>query len=284
MFISIANSTMYVDRISDIMEQEEVESNENKPKIDIDGNIELKNVTFRYSKNTADVLDDINISIKKGEKIALVGQSGSGKSTLAKLLVGIYQPTDGEVYLDGHKLSEIDTSYAYKQMGIVPQEITLFNKSIYENIVANRDNITQEDVEEACRIVGIADDIESMPMRYNTIVSDMGMNFSGGQRQRLALARALAGKPKILVLDEATSALDNIYEKSISNKLKDIKVTRIVIAHRLSTIYDADKIVVVEQGRIVEAGTHEELLAKGGIYKSLYMHEDRVAAGYRESA
>ena len=123
-----------------------------------------------------------------------------------------------------------------------------------------------------------------MPMRYNTIVSDMGMNFSGGQRQRLALARALAGKPKILVLDEATSALDNIYEKSISDKLQDIKVTRIVIAHRLSTIYDADKIVVVDKGKIVEVGTHEELLRKKGLYKSLYEHEDQVSIGYRESA
>lgn len=284
MFISIVNSSMYIDRISDIMDQKEVESNDNKPKIDIDGNIELENVTFRYSKNSADVLEDINLSIQKGEKIALVGRSGSGKSTLAKLLVGIYSPVGGDVYLDGHKLDDIDTSYVYRQIGIVPQEITLFNKSIYENIVANRDDITQEDVEEACRIVGIADDIESMPMRYNTIISDMGMNFSGGQRQRIALARALAGKPKILVLDEATSALDNIYEKSISDKLQDIKVTRIVIAHRLSTIYDADKIVVVEKGRIAEVGTHEELIRKGGIYKSLYEHEDHVSTGYRESA
>ncbi len=284
MFISIVNSTMYIDRISDIMDQKEAESNEGKPKIDIDGNIELENVSFRYSKNSDDVLKDISLSIKKGEKVALVGRSGSGKSTLAKLLVGIYQPGSGEVYLDNHKLSEIDTSYAYRQMGIVPQEITLFNKSIYENIVANRDDITQEDVEEACRIVGIADDIERMPMRYNTIVSDMGMNFSGGQRQRLALARALAGKPKILVLDEATSALDNIYEKSISDQLQDIKVTRIVIAHRLSTVYDADKIVVVEKGQIAEVGTHEELIRKGGIYKSLYEHEDNVPIGYTESA
>lgn len=284
MFISIVNSTMYIDRISDIMDQKEVESNEGKPKIDIDGNIELENVSFRYSKNSEDVLKDISLSIKKGEKVALVGRSGSGKSTLAKLLVGIYQPGSGEVYLDDHKLSEVDTSYAYRQMGIVPQEITLFNKSIYENIVANRDDITQEDVEEACRIVGIADDIERMPMRYNTIVSDMGMNFSGGQRQRLALARALAGKPKILVLDEATSALDNIYEKSISDQLQDIKVTRIVIAHRLSTVYDADKIVVVEKGKIAEVGTHEELIRKGGIYKSLYEHEDNVPIGYTESA
>ena len=284
MFISIVNSTMYIDRISDIMDQKEAESNEGKPKIDIDGNIELENVSFRYSKNSEDVLKDISLSIKKGEKVALVGRSGSGKSTLAKLLVGIYQPGSGEVYLDDHKLSEVDTSYAYRQMGIVPQEITLFNKSIYENIVANRDDITQEDVEEACRIVGIADDIERMPMRYNTIVSDMGMNFSGGQRQRLALARALAGKPKILVLDEATSALDNIYEKSISDQLQDIKVTRIVIAHRLSTVYDADKIVVVEKGQIAEVGTHEELIRKGGIYKSLYEHEDNVPIGYTESA
>lgn len=276
MFISIINSTTYIDRVADIIKQKDEYRKNNGKRVEIEGEVLLENVSYQYSKNSEEVLSNINLHINKGEKVAIVGKSGSGKSTLAKILIGLYKPNIGNVYFDNINIEEINSDVIYEQVGIVPQEISLFNKSIFENIVANRENITFDDVVEISKMVGIHDDIEKMPMKYNTIISEMGTNLSGGQRQRIALARALVGNIKILVLDEATSALDNIYEKRLSENLKEVEITRIVIAHRMSTIYDADKIVVMDDGTIVEEGTHSELLEKNGLYKSLYLSEDNI--------
>ena len=157
-----------------------------------------------------------------------------------------------------------------QQVGIVPQDITLFNNSIYDNIVMNRNNIGLEQVKKACELAQISDEIEEMPMQYYTEISELGLNLSGGQRQRIALARAIVGKPKILLLDEATSSLDNINERKVSDEIKKMGATQIIIAHRLSTIMDADLIVVLENGKIVEQGKHDDLIKNNGQYKELY--------------
>ncbi len=210
------------------------------------------------------------ILIKSGMKVAIVGKSGSGKSTLAKLLVGLYEPTNGNIYFDNVELKKWKKKVLRQQVGMVPQDITLFNNSIYDNIVMNRNNIGFEHVKKACELAQIRDEIEEMPMQYYTEISELGLNLSGGQRQRIALARAIVGKPKILLLDEATSSLDNINERKVSDEIKKIGATQIIIAHRLSTIMDADLIVVLEDGKIVEQGKHNDLIKNNGQYKELY--------------
>ena len=208
--------------------------------------------------------------IKQGQKVAIVGSSGSGKSTLSKILLGLYEPTSGEILYDGINFKELNKQNVRRQLGVVPQDISLFNKSIYENIKMNKPDVTLEDVKKAAQIAQIADEIEAMPMGYYTLVSDMGLNLSGGQRQRIALARAILNNPQIIILDEATSSLDSVNEKKVSNYFKDIGCTRIVIAHRLSTIIDSDVIYVMDKGKIIESGTHKELMILNGSYANLY--------------
>lgn len=269
MIISLINSTLYFDRIKDIMEQEERTSGTARIS-DMRGNISLENVCFSYTVNSKECLSDISLDIFEGEKVAIVGKSGSGKSTLVKLIAGLYTPTGGRVLFDGIDIEKADQSEIFKMIGIVPQDVMLFNKSIYDNVVAGRDGVGIDHIVEACKIAGIAEDIEKMPMKYNTIISDMGMNLSGGQRQRLALARALIGNPKILILDEATSSLDTVFESQISERLERLKMTRVIVAHRLSTVLNADRIVVMEDGKIVDIGTHNELLKRCSQYHELY--------------
>ena len=218
------------------------------------------------------MLDSINIEIPAGSRVAFVGASGSGKSTLSKLITGLYPVTEGEILCDGIPLENYDKKNICSQIGIVPQDAMLFNKSIYDNIVMNGEDVDMERVKECCRYACIDEEIESMPMGYNTIISEMGMNLSGGQRQRILLARAMVNTPKILVLDEATSSLDNTNEKKISDYLKQQGCTQIVIAHRLSTIIDADRIYVFSDGKVCEYGSHSELHQLRGIYYSLYNH------------
>jgi len=263
------NSNIIFDRLADIIMNEE-ERVLNKENDVIHGKISLKNVSFSYTKNSEHVLKNIDLEIAKGMKVAIVGKSGSGKSTLAKLLVGLFEPTEGKIFFDNIDFNNMNKKTVRKQIGIVPQDITLFNKSIYENIVMNRSNLNVDDVKKACNIAHIAEEIEAMPMQYYTEISEMGLNLSGGQRQRIALARAIIGNPKILLLDEATSSLDNINERNVSEKIREMGTTQIIIAHRLSTIIDADMIIVVEDGRIVEKGTHDELIRKKGKYCDLY--------------
>lgn len=203
-------------------------------------------------------------------KVAIVGKSGSGKSTLAKLLVGLYEPSEGDIFFDDIELKKWKKNELRRQIGIVPQDITLFNNSIYNNIIMNRGNLGLDEVKRACQIAHISEEIENMPMGYNTEISELGLNLSGGQRQRIALARAMIGNPSILLLDEATSSLDNINERKVSEELKKMGTTQIIIAHRLSTIIDADLIIVLDCGRIVEVGNHDELIKEDGLYKKLY--------------
>ncbi len=263
-------STSYLERLKDITDNEEEYNPENPKKLTVSGGIKLENVSFAYTNTSEPVINDLSLEIKGGQKIAIVGASGSGKSTLSKILLGLYEPTVGNIYYDNINFKELNKQDIRSQLGVVPQDISLFNKSIYENIRMNKPDITMEDVRHAAKIAQIADEIEAMPMGYYTLVSDMGLNLSGGQRQRIALARAIISNPKIIILDEATSSLDSLNEMKVSDYFRDIGCTRIVIAHRLSTIIDSDVIYVMDKGKIVEAGTHKELMIKNGMYADLY--------------
>ena len=265
-----ALSEQYLERVSDITNQN-VEQNgtENIGKID---SIKLDNISFRYNPNAPYVLKNISLEIKQGQKIAFVGQSGSGKSTLMKLILGLYKPTSGSLYYNDVNISDIAHESIRKQCGMVPQDNTLFNKSILENITMGREDISMEQVIESCKIAEILDEINEMPMGFNTIISDMGMNISGGQRQRIVLARAIVNRPSLLIFDEATSSLDSVNERKIYNNIYSKDCTRIIIAHRLTTIADADYIYVLSDGNVVEQGTHEELFTMNGEYSRLYQN------------
>ncbi|WP_082926756.1 peptidase domain-containing ABC transporter [Paenibacillus tuaregi] len=272
-------ATTYLERANDIWEQQPERVPDNPVQHELKGSVELRQVSFSYTAHSERVLKDIDLHIEAGQKVAIVGSSGSGKSTLGKVLVGLYSPVSGEVLYDGIPMGALDRKELCRQMGIVPQDITLFNKTIYENIAMNKE-VTMEEIIEAAQIAQIHEEIMAMPMGYRTVISEMGMNLSGGQRQRVALAKALLNHPKLIILDEATSSLDVINESRISDYLKSAGCTRIVIAHRLSTIKDSDLIVVMKNGEIAERGTHAELMILGGVYSELY----RTQAGTENEA
>jgi ABC-type bacteriocin/lantibiotic exporter with double-glycine peptidase domain len=233
------------------------------------GRIELKHVSFRYDSNAPWVLRDISVTIEPGQKVALVGRTASGKSTLAKLLLGLYTPSEGEILYDGIPLQSLNYRTLRSQFGTVLQESFLFSGSIRQNIAFNDPSLSLEQVIEAARLAAIHDEIIQMPMGYETMVAEGGSGLSGGQRQRLSLARALAHQPAVLLLDEATSHLDTVTEQLVDENLKQIPCTRIAIAHRLSTVRNADMILVLDRGTIVEQGSHEELLVQTGHYAAL---------------
>nr|WP_297706620.1 ATP-binding cassette domain-containing protein [uncultured Butyrivibrio sp.] len=246
------------------------ESNDGRTVINrLSGNIEVANVHFRYQENTPEVLKGVSFKVKAGEYVAVVGKTGCGKSTLLRILLGFEEPTKGSVFYDGKDITQIDLTSLRRKIGTVTQDGSLFQGDIYSNIVITNPELTLDDAWEAAEIAGIADDIRKMPMEMNTMISEGSGGISGGQRQRLMIARAVAPKPKILLLDEATSALDNITQKKVSDSLDKLKCTRIVIAHRLSTIRNCDRILVIDDGKIVEEGRYDELLSKNGFFTEL---------------
>lgn len=234
------------------------------------GNVELRGLTFLYPGATVPALSQISLHVREGETIAIVGRTGSGKSTLASLLTALHQPSAGEIIVDGENLCNIDQSFYRKQLGVVLQTSTMLRGSILDNIRFGADEVSLGDVHDACRIACIHDEIDELPLGYQTLVSEGGSNFSGGQRQRLALARALVRNPALLLLDEATSNLDSYTERCVSERLNAYRCTKIVIAHRLSTIRSADRIYVVEKGSIVEHGSFSELTSHNGPFTELF--------------
>ena len=267
--LSVAQIKPILDMAEPILKTEP-ESSENKTIVtSLKGNIELSNVYFRYTDSMPYVVDGMNLKIKAGEYVAIVGTTGCGKSTLIRLLLGFETPEKGAIYYDGKDMSKLDLRSLRRKMGVVTQDGSLFQGDIYSNIVISAPQLTEDEAWEAAEMAGIADDIRAMPMQMRTIISEGQGGISGGQKQRIMIARAIAPKPKILMFDEATSALDNKTQKQVSDALDSLKCTRLVIAHRLSTIRNCDRILVLDKGHIVEDGTYDDLIAKDGLFAEL---------------
>ncbi len=275
-FMSLAGIALTVARLKPILEMAKPilaavpEISEGKEVVTrLLGGIELNNVSFRYGENMPLILDDLSLKIRPGQYVAIVGKTGCGKSTLMRLLLGFETPQKGAVYYDGKDLNTMDLKSLRRKIGVVMQNGKLFQGDIFSNIVISAPWLTLDDAWEAAELAGIAEDIRHMPMGMHTVISEGSGGISGGQRQRLMIARAIAPKPKILMFDEATSALDNLTQKKVSQSLDSLKCTRIVIAHRLSTIKQCDRILVLDKGKIVEDGTYRELIAQNGFFAEL---------------
>jgi ABC-type bacteriocin/lantibiotic exporter with double-glycine peptidase domain len=269
----------HLERIGDVMKttpEQDVQDAQRAP--DLTGRIELHNISFRYHQQAPWAIVDASVMIEPGQKIAIVGRTGSGKSTLAMLLLGLYPLDKGQIIYDGLPLSQINLRSLRSQFGVVLQEPSLFSGSIRRNIASLDPDLSLDQIIEAAELAAIHDEIATLPMGYETIIAEGGIDLAGGQRQRLAIARALVHHPAILLLDEATSDLDAITENIVDQNLSDLACTRIVIAHRLSTIRNADLILVLDEGFIVERGTHRELLALGGAYAEL-VHDQGATLG-----
>jgi ATP-binding cassette subfamily B protein len=238
----------------------------------VEGNITFENVSFSYAADMENVLDNIQIQIKKGENIAIVGPSGSGKTTLASLIPRFYDIRQGQILLDGINIKDISLQSLRKHIGVVQQDVYLFAGTVLENIQYGDLNATKEQIIEAAKLAGAHDFISALPQSYDTYVGERGVKLSGGQKQRISIARLFLKNPPILILDEATSALDNESELLVQQSLERLSKNRttFTIAHRLTTIRNADRILVLTEKGIVESGTHEELLQLGGEYKKLY--------------
>lgn len=267
--LSLANIKPLMEMVNPILEAVP-EIQENKKVVTrLSGGIELNNVSFRYQENMPLILDNLSLKIRPGQYVAIVGRTGCGKSTLMRILLGFESPQKGAVYYDGKDLSTMDLRSLRRHMGVVIQNGKLFSGDIFSNITISAPNATLETAWEAAKMAGMEEDIRKMPMGMNTLISEGSGGISGGQRQRLLIARAIAPKPKILLFDEATSALDNLTQKVVSDSLSQLKCTRVVIAHRLSTIKDCDHILMLEGGAVVEDGSYDELLQKGGKFAEL---------------
>lgn len=265
--------TASMKRVNVIMNERPEIYDDNPEDIDeIYGNIEYKDLTFRYEPNLPPALTDINISVKQGETLAIVGRTGSGKTTLINVLLRLYKVEDGHVFIDGTDINRIPLGILRESIGYVPQDNFLFSTTITENIAFGVDNYTMEQVEQAARIAQLYDDVMDFPDKFNTIVGERGVSLSGGQKQRVSIARAIMKDPKILILDDSLSAVDTDTEERILKGLSKVRKNRttIIIAHRISAVKDADQIIALDDGRIVQRGTHEQLIQQDGLYKELY--------------
>ena len=267
--ISVASIKPVLEMAEPILKAEPEVAADKQPVSQVSGHIEMSHVTFRYDEQSPYILEDMNLDIGAGEYVAIVGRTGCGKSTLVRLLLGFEKPEKGAIFYDRHDMNSLDPRSLRRHIGVVIQNGQLFQGDIFSNIAISAPQLTLEEAWEAAETAGIAQDIREMPMGMQTIISEGQGGISGGQKQRLMIARAIAPKPKILIFDEATSALDNKTQKQVSEALDRLKCTRIVIAHRLSTIRNCDRILVMDSGAIIEEGTYEQLIEKNGRFAEL---------------
>ena len=267
--ISVASIKPVLEMAEPLLNAEPEVNGDKQTVFQVSGHIELSHVSFRYEENMPYILNDLSLSVKAGEYVAIVGRTGCGKSTLVRLMLGFEKPEKGAVFYDRHDLNSLDPRSLRKQIGVVIQNGQLFQGDIFSNITISAPQLTLDDAWEAAETAGLAQDIREMPMGMNTLISEGQGGISGGQKQRMMIARAIAPKPRILIFDEATSALDNKTQKQVSDALDKLNCTRVVIAHRLSTIRNCDRILVMDQGAIIEEGNYETLIAMGGKFAEL---------------
>ena len=275
-FTDLKSAQASAERVFQILYEEDEIIENQKSDLNFEGNIKFENVSFHYFDDDKLILKDFNFEIKKGESVAFIGSTGSGKSTIVNLICKFYNPTSGDIYLDGINYKNIDKTSLYNNLGYVLQQPQLFSISIKDNIKFGNEDASDDEILEVCSLLGIDDFVFKLPDGIYTVIGENGYNISNGQKQLISFARALIKNPKLLILDEATSSIDTETEKIIQNKMKDILEgkTSIIVAHRLSTIKHCDKIVLIENGNILEQGTHLELLEKKGIYYKMYISEE----------
>ena len=277
--VSVASIRPVLEMAEPILKAEPEVAADKQPVDRVTGHIEMSHVSFRYEENTPYVLNDLSLDIKAGEYVAIVGRTGCGKSTLVRLLLGFEKPEKGAVLYDQHDLNSVDPRSLRKHIGVVIQNGQLFQGDIFSNIAISAPQLTLEEAWEAAETAGIAQDIRDMPMGMQTMITEGQGGISGGQKQRLMIARAIAPKPRILIFDEATSALDNKTQRQVSDALDRMGCTRVVIAHRLSTIRNCDRILVMDKGAIIEEGSYEALIKENGYFADLVARQRLDAAG-----
>lgn len=286
-FVMISMSTASAERITEVIQETSDLQNPEEPVLEVmDGSIEFKNVNFRYKKEAEDyVLKNINLSVKSGEMIGIIGGTGSAKTSLVSLISRLYDASEGSVSVGGRDVREYDMEVLRNQVSVVLQKNTLFSGTIYENLRWGDKEATDEECQRACRLACADEFIEKMPQRYDTYIEQGGSNVSGGQKQRLCIARALLKKPKILILDDSTSAVDTATDakirKAFAEEIPD--TTKLIIAQRVSSVQQADRIVVMHEGEIHGIGTHEELLEQDAIYREVYESQTSGSGDFDEA-